>query len=128
MAKEVKKKRKIKKSVSRGIVHIQATFNNTIISITDEAGNVIASSSSGAKGFKGSKKSTPYAAQVAMEAAVEKAKEYGFTDAEVYIKGIGSGRETAARALQSSGIYVHAIRDVTPIPHNGCRPKKARRV
>lgn len=131
MAKKVvqtKKKKKVKKSVSKGSVHIKATFNNTIISITEDNGNVIASSSSGACGFKGSRKSTPYAAQIAMEAAAEKAKPYGLSEVDVYIKGVGSGRETAVRALQSLGIYVKSIKDVTPLPHNGCRAKKPRRV
>ncbi len=124
----VKKRKKVKKVVNKGTVHIKATFNNTIISIADEAGNVIAWGSSGSSGFKGSRKSTPYAAQIAMEAAVEKAKPYGLSEVDVYVKGIGSGRETAVRALQSLGIYVKSIKDVTPLPHNGCRAKKPRRV
>ncbi|RJO60028.1 30S ribosomal protein S11 [candidate division WS5 bacterium] len=131
MAKKVvqtKKKKKVKKSVSKGAVHIKATFNNTIISITEDNGNVLAASSSGACGFKGSRKSTPYAAQIAMESAVEKAKPYGLSEVDVYIKGVGSGRETAVRALQNLGIYVKSIKDVTPLPHNGCRAKKPRRV
>lgn len=127
-AKAVKKRKKVKKSVPKGIVHIKATFNNTMISITDEAGNVLAWSSSGACGFKGSRKSTPYAAQVAMEQAVEKVKPFGLSEVVVCVKGIGSGRETAIRSLQALGIYVKAIKDVTPIPHNGCRAKKPRRV
>ena len=125
---KTKKRKKIKKVVNKGTVHIKATFNNTIITITDEAGNVIAWGSSGSSGFKGSRKSTPYAAQIAMEAAVEKAKPYGLSEVDVFVKGIGSGRETAVRALQSLGIYVKSIRDVTPLPHNGCRAKKPRRV
>jgi len=123
-----KKKKKVKKVVAKGAVHIKATFNNTIISITDEVGNVIATGSSGASGFKGSRKSTPYAAQIAMESAVAKAKPYGLNEVEVFVKGVGSGRETAVRALQSLGIYVKSIKDVTPLPHNGCRSKKPRRV
>jgi small subunit ribosomal protein S11 len=122
------KKKKAKRSVSKGVVHIKATFNNTIISITEDNGNVIASSSSGGCGFKGSRKSTPYAAQIAMESAVEKTKPYGLSEVDVYVKGVGSGRETAVRALQSLGIYVKSIKDVTPLPHNGCRAKKPRRV
>jgi len=122
------KKKKIKKSVPKGMVHIKATFNNTMISITDEVGNVLAWSSSGACGFKGSRKSTPYAAQTAMEAAVERVKPFGLNEVDVYVKGVGSGRETAIRALQSLGIYVTSIKDVTPIPHNGCRARKPRRV
>lgn len=124
----IKKKKKIKKTIPKGAVHIKATFNNTIISITDENGNVLSQSSSGACGFRGSRKSTPYAAQVATEAAIEKAKLYGISEVDVYVKGVGSGRDMAVRALQSVGIYVKSIRDVTPIPHNGCRAKKPRRV
>jgi len=127
MAKVVKKK-KIKKVVSYGQAHIQATFNNTIITITDTEGNVLSWATSGASGFKGSRKSTPYAAQIASEIAVEKAKAYGLEKVDVYIKGIGSGRDSAVRAFNASGIYVNSIKDVTPIPHNGCRPPKARRV
>jgi len=131
MAKKVvqaKKKKRVKKAVPKGAVHIKATFNNTLISITDEDGNVIAQGSSGASGFRGSRKSTPYAAQVAMETAITKAKGYGLSEVDVFVKGVGSGREMAVRALQSLGIYVRSIKDVTPLPHNGCRAKKPRRV
>ena len=127
MAKVVKKK-KIKIVVSHGQVHIQATFNNTIITISDKDGGVISWATAGASGFKGSRKSTPYAAQIAAEAAIEKAKAYGLEKVDVYVKGIGSGRDSAVRAFNASGIYVSSIKDVTPIPHNGCRPPKARRV
>lgn len=125
---KAKKKKKVKKVVSKGVVHIKATFNNTVISIADENGDVISWSSSGSCGFRGSRKSTPYAAQIAMEAAVEKARPYGLSEADVCVKGIGSGRDMAVRALQSLGIYVKSIKDVTPLPHNGCRSKKPRRV
>ncbi|MEI6266568.1 MAG: 30S ribosomal protein S11 [bacterium] len=127
MAKVVKKK-KIKKVVNYGQAHIQATFNNTIITITDNDGNVLSWATSGASGFKGSRKSTPYAAQIASEIAVEKAKAFGLEKVDVFIKGIGTGRDSAVRAFNASGIYVNSIKDVTPIPHNGCRPPKARRV
>lgn len=123
-----KKKKTKTKSVPVGIVHIQATFNNTVVTITDLGGNVVCWSSAGCKGFKGSRKSTPFAAQVAASEAAKAAVENGMRSAQVYLKGPGSGRESALRALQSSGISVTAIRDVTPIPHNGCRPKKRRRV
>lgn len=123
------KKRKGKaKNVPVGIAHIQATFNNTVVTITDPAGNVVAWSSAGCNGFKGSRKSTPFAAQIAASKAAEVAVEHGMRSAQVFLKGPGSGRESALRALQSSGLSVTAIRDVTPIPHNGCRPKKRRRV
>lgn len=127
---EVKKTRrkKIKRNLPKGTVHVQATFNNTIVSITDDSGNVVAWKSSGSAGFKGSRKSTPYAAQIAAEKAIEKAKEYGLSKVDVIIKGIGSGRESAVRALMASGISIASIKDVTGIPHNGCRPRKARRV
>jgi len=129
MAKVVtKKKKKVKKVVAKGAVHIKATFNNTIISVTDEKGDVLAQSSSGVCGFKGSRKSTPYAAQVAMETALEKVKPYGISEVDVYVKGVGSGRDMAVRALQAVGLYVKSIQDVTPLPHNGCRAKKPRRV
>jgi len=128
MAKVVTKKKKIKKVVAQGQVHIQATFNNTIITITDKDGGVISWATAGASGFKGSRKSTPYAAQMAAEGAIEKAKAYGLEKVEVFVKGIGSGRDSAVRAFNASGIYVSSIKDVTPIPHNGCRPPKARRV
>ena len=122
------KSKKEKKIVSTGIVHIQSTFNNTIITITDINGNVIASSSPGQVGFKGSRKSTPFAAQLAAQSALKKAMEMGLKTAEVRVKGPGVGREAALRALQMDGFSVTMIRDVTPIPHNGCRPPKRRRV
>lgn len=130
MAKQVKKtgKKKEKKNISEGIAHIQSTFNNTIITITDMSGNVIAWASSGMQGFKGSRKSTPFAAQVAAEDAVKKAKEHGIKRVQVYVKGPGSGRESALRSLQLAGLTISLIRDVTPVPHNGCRPPKRRRV
>ena len=110
------------------MAHIQATFNNTIITITDPVGNVVAWCSAGGKGFKGSRKSTPFAAQVAAEDCARKAQDHGMRSVEVYVKGPGSGRESALRALQAAGFHVNFIRDVTPIPHNGCRPPKRRRV
>ncbi|UQZ89235.1 30S ribosomal protein S11 [Deltaproteobacteria bacterium Smac51] len=122
------RKKKEKKSVPVGVAHIQATFNNTIVTITDPRGNTIAWSSAGVQGFKGSRKSTPYAAQTAVEDAAKKAMEHGMRTVEVYIKGPGSGRESALRGLQSAGFNVTLIRDVTPVPHNGCRPPKRRRV
>ena len=121
------KKKKIK-NITRGIVHIQASFNNTIITITDTQGNAVCWSSSGAAGFKGSKKSTPFAAQRASELVARKAMENGLKEVEVFINGPGSGRESAVRALQAAGLKVTAIKDVTPLPHNGCRPPKRRRV
>lgn len=121
-------KKRERKGISHGVVHIQSTFNNTIITITDTAGNVIAWSSSGSKGFKGSKKSTPFAAQIAAEDAGKKAVEHGMKHVEVFVKGPGAGRESALRALQSIGFEVTMIKDVTPLPHNGCRPPKRRRV
>jgi len=117
-----------KKVIPSGRVYIQATFNNTIVTLTDPQGNVISSSSAGASGFKGSRKSTPYAAQMAAAAATRKAMEVGLKQVEVYVKGPGSGREAAIRSLQSSGLHITSIRDVTPVPHNGCRPPKRRRV
>jgi len=131
MAKRVRKGQKAKKekkSVASGIVHIHSTFNNTLITITDNEGNVIASSSAGRHGFKGSRKSTPFAAQMAAQGALKQAMEQGFKTAEVRVKGPGVGREAALRALQVEGFTVSVIRDVTPIPHNGCRPPKRRRV
>jgi len=130
MAKPVRKtgKKKEKKNIPEGIVHIQSTFNNTIVTIADLSGNVIAWSSSGMQGFKGSRKSTPFAAQMAAEDAVKKAKEHGLRSVQVYVKGPGSGRESALRALSTTGIRITTIRDVTPVPHNGCRPPKRRRV
>jgi len=121
-------KKKEKKNIPEGIAHIQSTFNNTIVTITDLSGNVITWSSSGIQGFKGSRKSTPFAAQMAAEDAVKKAKEHGLRSVQVYVKGPGSGRESALRALQVAGVNITLIRDVTPIPHNGCRPPKRRRV
>jgi small subunit ribosomal protein S11 len=128
MAKRIRTKKKEKKNIVSGVVHIQSTFNNTIITITDAAGNVIAWSSAGVQGFKGSRKSTPFAAQLAAENAVKKAMEHGMKNVEVYVKGPGSGREAALRSLQAAGLKVVMIKDVTPIPHNGCRPPKRRRV
>jgi small subunit ribosomal protein S11 len=122
------RKKKIKKVVQQGHVHIQSTFNNTIITISDLEGNVLAWASSGSSGFKGSRKSTPYSAQVATEIAVEKAKAYGLERVDVFVKGIGTGRDSAVRTLHTSGLYVGSIKDVTPVPHNGCRPRKPRRV
>lgn len=120
--------KKEKKNIPTGIIHIQSTFNNTIITITDNAGNVIAASSAGRQGFKGSRKSTPFAAQLAAQDALKQAMEHGLKTAEVRVKGPGVGREAAIRALQVDGFSVTLIRDVTPIPHNGCRPPKRRRV
>lgn len=130
MVKSVRKtgKRKEKKNITEGIAHIQSTFNNTIITITDLSGNVVAWASAGMQGFKGSRKSTPFAAQMAAEDAVKKAKEHGMRSVQVYVKGPGSGRESALRSLQLAGLNISLIRDVTPIPHNGCRPPKRRRV
>lgn len=123
-----KGKRKARKSVPVGMAHIKATFNNTIITITDPDGNTLAWCSSGSKGFKGSRKSTPFAATVAAEEAAKKAMECGVNTVSVHIKGPGSGREAALRTLQAAGLKINYIRDVTPIPHNGCRPPKRRRV
>jgi small subunit ribosomal protein S11 len=122
------RKKKGKKNVATGIVYIAATFNNTIISVADAAGNVISWSSAGAKGFRGSRKNTPFAAQVAAEDAVRKALDHGLRTVSVEVKGPGAGRESALRAIQSAGIRVSQIKDTTPIPHNGCRPPKRRRV
>lgn len=121
-------KRRERKNIVNGQVHISATFNNTLVTITDEIGNVISWSSAGTVGFKGSRKSTPYAAQIASEDAARKAAEHGLKNVAVFVKGPGSGRETALRALQAVGFTVTSIKDVTPIPHNGCRPPKRRRV
>jgi len=126
--KAVRTRRRERKNVVIGRAHVQSTFNNTIISITDPAGNVVSWGSAGAQGFKGSRKSTPYAAQVTAESAARRAMEHGMRSVEVYVRGPGSGRESAIRALQSVGLEVTAITDVTPIPHNGCRPPKRRRV
>jgi small subunit ribosomal protein S11 len=123
-----KGKKRVKKNIASGIVHIAASFNNTMITITDAQGNTISWSSAGAMGFKGSRKSTPYAAQVAAEDAGKKAMEHGMKNIEIEVRGPGSGRESALRALQAAGFTVISIRDVTPIPHNGCRPRKRRRV
>ena len=122
------KKGKERKNVANGIAHIHASFNNTIVTITDTAGNVLTWSSSGNKGFKGSRKSTPFASQLAAETAAKKAMEHGMRQVEVYVKGPGTGRESARRAIQAAGLEIVAIKDVTPIPHNGCRPPKRRRV
>lgn len=124
----VSRKRRVKKNVETGVAHIHSTFNNTIVMITDEHGNAISWSSAGALGFKGSRKSTPYAAQMASETATKAAMDHGMKSVEVSVKGPGSGHESAIRALQAAGLEVTAIRDVTPIPHNGCRPPKRRRV
>ena len=121
-------RRRERKNIASGVAHVNATFNNTMITIADAQGNTIAWSSAGAQGFKGSRKSTPYAAQVAGEDAGRKAMEHGMKTLEVEVKGPGSGRESALRALQAVGFTITAIRDVTPIPHNGCRPRKRRRV
>ncbi len=128
MAKKVRTKKKVKKNISNGVVHIQSTFNNTIVTITDSVGNAVAWSSAGVQGFKGSRKSTPFAAQLAAQDAAKKAMEHGMRSVEVYVKGPGPGRESALRALQATGFNVMMIKDVTPIPHNGCRPPKRRRV
>jgi len=122
------KKRKARRNVTRGVAHIMATFNNTIVSITDTNGDVLTWASAGTVGFKGSRKSTPFAAQRAAEVAAEKASKFGLKEVEVKVKGPGSGRESAITALQASGLSVKAIEDVTPLPHNGCRPPKKRRV
>jgi small subunit ribosomal protein S11 len=128
MAKKVRKKKSAKKNIANGIVHIQSTFNNTIVTITDTGGNVVAWSTAGVQGFKGSRKSTPFAAQMAADDAAKKAMEHGMRSVEVYVKGPGPGRESALRSLQAAGFNVVLIKDVTPIPHNGCRPPKRRRV
>jgi len=122
------RRRRERKSIPEGRAYIQSTFNNTIVTITDPQGNVIAWGSSGTAGFKGSRKGTPYAAQLAARDAARRGMEYGLRQVEVYVKGPGSGREAAIRSLQSSGLYITSIRDVTPVPHNGCRPPKRRRV
>ena len=126
--KKVVKKRRERKNIEKGAVHISSTFNNTIITITDVAGNAISWASAGELGFKGSRKSTPYAAQTAAEQAARLAVDHGMKTVEVYVKGPGAGRESAIRALQTAGLNITLIRDVTPIPHNGCRPPKRRRV
>jgi small subunit ribosomal protein S11 len=128
MAQRKKSSRKEKKNINVGTAHIQATFNNTIVTITDQTGNVVAWSSSGSLGFKGSRKGTPYAAQMAAESAAKKAMDFGMKQLDVFVKGPGAGRESAIRALQAAGLDVNLIKDVTPVPHNGCRPPKRRRV
>jgi small subunit ribosomal protein S11 len=124
----VSTKKKVKKNITSGVAHVNATFNNTMVTITDAQGNAVSWSSAGALGFKGSRKSTPYAAQMAAEDAGRKAQEHGMKDLDVKVKGPGSGRESALRALQSVGFSIRSIQDITPIPHNGCRPRKRRRV
>ncbi len=126
--KKTSRKRRVKKHIENGVAHIHSTFNNTLVMITDTQGNAIAWSSAGALGFKGSRKSTPFAAQMAAEAATKQAMEHGLKNVEVSVKGPGSGREAAIRALQATGLEITAIRDVTPVPHNGSRPPKRRRV
>ena len=128
MAKSPSSRKRERKNISSGIAHVNASFNNTMITITDVQGNTISWSSAGGMGFRGSRKSTPYAAQMAAEDAGKKATEHGVKSLEVEVKGPGSGRESALRALQTAGFVITAIRDVTPIPHNGCRPRKRRRV
>jgi len=128
MAKKTRGKKREKRNISTGVVHIQSTFNNTIVTITDPSGNVISWSSAGIQGFKGSRKSTPFAAQLTAEDAVKKAMEHGMKNVEVFVKGPGAGRESALRSLQTAGLNVLMIKDVTPVPHNGCRPPKRRRV
>ncbi|MCS5637015.1 MAG: 30S ribosomal protein S11 [Myxococcota bacterium] len=127
-AKKTTRKKKVKKNIQTGVAHIQSTFNNTIITITDVGGNAVAWASAGQQGFKGSRKSTPYAAQMAAEECAKKAQEHGVRTLGVEVKGPGGGRESALRALQAAGMKITMIRDVTPIPHNGCRPPKRRRV
>lgn len=126
--KKFKSRKKVVRHVTEGLAHIQATFNNTIITITDLKGNSVSWSSSGTSGFKGSRKSTPFAAQIAATNAAKKAKESGMKEVAVFVKGPGSGRESAIRALQAAGLQITLIKDVTPVPHNGCRPPKMRRV
>ncbi|NLI29638.1 MAG: 30S ribosomal protein S11 [Nitrospiraceae bacterium] len=128
MAQKKRTGKKIKRNIPIGAAHIQTSFNNTIVTITDANGNVIAWSSAGSLGFKGSRKGTPFAAQMASETAAKKAMEMGLKQIDVYVKGPGAGRETAIRALQASGLEITMIKDVTPVPHNGCRPPKRRRV
>ncbi len=135
MPKEANKKnlknaprKKVKRSLFSGVVYIQSSFNNTIVSVTDEDGGVVSWSSSGAMGFKGTKKSTPYAAQLTTQSAIEKAKSYGLKKIKVFVSGVGAGRESAVRALVASGLEIELLKDTTPIPHNGCRSKKTRRI
>lgn len=124
----IKAKKKVKKVVKKGQAHIQATYNNTMVSLTDPQGNLLSWSSAGVCGFKGPKKATPYAAGIIVRSAIEKAKDYGLEEVDVFVKGVGAGREAAIRALHSQGINVNSIKDMTPIPHNGPRPKKPRRM
>lgn len=126
--KAVRTKKKVKKNILNGVVHIQSSFNNTIVTITDPVGNVVSWSTAGMNGFKGSRKSTPFAAQLASEDAAKKALEHGLKNVEVFVKGPGPGRESAVKSLQASGLTVTMIKDVTPVPHNGCKPPKRRRV
>ena len=128
VAKKVVKRRRERKNIEKGTVHIRATFNNTIVTVTDTAGNAISWASAGELGFKGSRKSTPFAAQSAAETASKAAMEHGLKSVEVYVRGPGSGRESAIRALETVGLQITLIKDVTPVPHNGCRPPKRRRV
>lgn len=128
MAVKKSRKRRVKKNIENGVAHIHSTFNNTLVMITDVHGNAVAWSSAGSLGFRGSRKSTPFAAQMASEAAAKAAMEHGMKSVEVAVKGPGSGREAAIRALQTTGLEVTSIKDVTPVPHNGCRPPKRRRV
>ena len=127
-SKASRSRKKVKKNITFGIVHLHATFNNIIVTITDRAGNTISWASAGTAGFKGSKKSTPYAAQMAAESAARRAMEHGVKTVEIFVRGPGSGREAAIRSLQNTGLEIKMIRDVTPLPHNGCRPPKRRRV
>src|SRR6056297_3222750 len=126
--KKTRRRKKVKRNIEKGQAHIKSTFNNTIISITDEEGKVIAWSSAGKVGYKGSRKSTPFAAQLAAENAADEAKDMGMKEIEIFVKGPGSGRESAIRTLQSAGLNITLIKDITPIPHNGCRPPKRRRI
>jgi small subunit ribosomal protein S11 len=126
--KKARRRKKVKRNIEKGQAHIKSTFNNTIISITDEEGKVVAWSSAGKVGYQGSRKSTPFAAQLAAENAADEAKEMGMKEIEIFVKGPGSGRESAIRTLQSAGLNITLIKDITPIPHNGCRPPKRRRI
>lgn len=122
------KKKKVIKNIPRGRAYIQATYNNTIVSLTDPVGNVLAWSSAGENGFKGPKKATPYAASIIVKKVVDKVKEYGLKEVQVFVKGVGMGRESAVRSLYANGLNILSIKDITPLPHNGCRPRRARRV
>jgi small subunit ribosomal protein S11 len=128
LAKKSKSKKKVKRNVSHGLAYVLATFNNTIVTITDLQGNTLCWATSGGSGFKGSKKSTPFAAQIAADKAAKKAKDFGMQKIDVFVKGPGAGRESTIRAIQAAGLQVNSITDTTPIPHNGCRPPKRRRV